>query len=143
MLPVTTNLIVSNMAQSLSFYCGLLGFEIEFGVLPDNSSHFDGALRDYQFVALHKNDWKLMLQTIESFAEDLPDVDLQKPLGGSFTLFFRNAEPDALYQSLKGKVKVLKAPATAWYGMREVYFADPDGYMLCFATEDPNAAPPA
>ena len=84
-----------------------------------------------------------MLQTRKSFAEDLPAFDPSKPLGGSVALYFRDAEPDALYARLKSEVTVLKPPTTTWYGMREIYFADPDGYILCFAATDPAAVPPA
>lgn len=144
MLAVTTNLIVSDMAKTLAFYCGKLGFAIEFGVDWHKNTHFDGKARpEYVFVTVMKGEWKIMLQLKESFAADLPAYDASKPLGGSFALYFRDADVDAIHALFDQSGHIIKEPETTWYGMREIYVTDPDGYILCFGAIDPAATPPA
>jgi hypothetical protein len=47
-------------------------------------------------------------------------------------LYFGCPDPDAAYQYLKTKGIGLEPPVNAYYGMRQLYFHDPDGYSLCF-----------
>jgi glyoxylase I family protein len=42
------------------------------------------------------------------------------------------ADPDAVYEYLRGKGVEVKPPKIAPYGMKQLYLKDPDGYNVCF-----------
>jgi glyoxylase I family protein len=39
---------------------------------------------------------------------------------------------DAAYRHLVDKGLDVKPPQVAWYGMKQLYLTDPDGFGLCF-----------
>lgn len=45
---------------------------------------------------------------------------------------------EELYNTLKEKVEVVKELFTTWYGMKEFYICDNNGYVLCFAEQKKN-----
>ena len=47
-------------------------------------------------------------------------------------LFFGCKDLDGAYQHLRARGVELEAPKVAPYGMRQLWFKDPDGYGLCF-----------
>jgi hypothetical protein len=40
---------------------------------------------------------------------------------------------DSFYDEIKDKVAEITEPQLAWYGMKEFYTKDPNGYILGFA----------
>jgi predicted enzyme related to lactoylglutathione lyase len=46
-------------------------------------------------------------------------------------LYFGCADIDAAYEMLKKSGLTLKPPSVAPYGMKQLYFRDPDGYEIC------------
>lgn len=47
-------------------------------------------------------------------------------------LYFRCPDVDAVYRHLQGHGIDVQPPAVAWYGMKQLYVTDPDGFTLCF-----------
>ena len=47
-------------------------------------------------------------------------------------LYFGCPDVDGAYAHLRQMGLDIKKPKTAWYGMKQLYVADPDGYLLCF-----------
>lgn len=47
-------------------------------------------------------------------------------------LFFGCKDLDAAYRHLRAHGVTLKEPAIAPYGMKQLWFSDPDGYGICF-----------
>jgi catechol 2,3-dioxygenase-like lactoylglutathione lyase family enzyme len=47
-------------------------------------------------------------------------------------LFFGCPDVDAAYAELRKKGVDVKEPKVAPYGMKQIYFRDPDGYGICF-----------
>jgi catechol 2,3-dioxygenase-like lactoylglutathione lyase family enzyme len=138
---ITANLMVTNLRKSLDFYCGLLGFTLSMGVDDKREIFTDGVLRDdLVYVILTHGSGELMLQRRDSLAEDVPVFSADATPGGTFTLYFRGEPADALADRLPDTVEIIKGPATTWYGMREIYIRDPDGYVLAFGT--PEGPPP-
>ncbi|WP_455211679.1 VOC family protein [Kaarinaea lacus] len=138
---ITTNLMVTDMRKSLDFYCGLLDFTLNMGVNADHETFTDGTLRDdLIYVMLANGSAELMLQHRDSLAEDVPVFSADATPGGTFTLYIRGMSADALAARLGETVEILKGPETTWYGMRELYIRDPDGYVLVFGA--PQGPPP-
>ena len=47
-------------------------------------------------------------------------------------LYFGCPDPDVAYEYLRSKGIDLKLPKIAPYGMKQLYFSDPDNYNICF-----------
>jgi catechol 2,3-dioxygenase-like lactoylglutathione lyase family enzyme len=139
---ITANLMVTNMRQSLDFYCEVLGFTLSMGVNGDQEIFTNGVIRDdLVYVMLSHGSEGLMLQRRDSLAEDVPVFAADATPGGTFTLYMRGEPVDALAARLPDSVEIIKGPETTWYGMRELYIRDPDGYVLAFGA--PDGPPPA
>jgi hypothetical protein len=58
----------------------------------------------------------------------------QEPTSGhqDVTLYFSCPDVDAAYAYLREKGVDAKEPRVAYYGMKQLYLRDPDGFELCF-----------
>ena len=56
--------------------------------------------------------------------------------GASVSFYIEVEDAEALYETLKGNVSMHKALGTTWYGAKEFYIKDPDGYILGFSSID-------
>jgi uncharacterized glyoxalase superfamily protein PhnB len=57
------------------------------------------------------------------------------PAGGrgrGVGFYFHCDDADAIHAELSTRGLALAAPTVAFYGMKQLYFKDPDGYELCF-----------
>lgn len=120
---LTPNLIVSNVEQSLAFYCDVLGFTRTMTV-PDQSP--------YVFAAVQAGPVEIFLNDPGPATEEYP-VLAGRPLGGTLTLFIEVVGIAQVYDALKSRVKVEAPLERKWYGVTEFAFADPDGYVITFA----------
>jgi catechol 2,3-dioxygenase-like lactoylglutathione lyase family enzyme len=136
---IIPNLMVSDMRLSVAFYRDVLGFQpivmvaADRTVLPADDG--SGAV----FTTLEWNGAQLMLQTAASLAEELDAFRPDQRPTASGTIYLRGFDP----ATVQGKVapeQIVKGPLTQWYGMRELYLQDPDGYILCLGA--PDGPPP-
>jgi uncharacterized glyoxalase superfamily protein PhnB len=74
-----------------------------------------------------------MLQNTESLKEDV-GVFFEN-IGASLTLYIDVENVDDLYVKIKDKVIIYKELNTTWYGQREFYIKDINGYILGFASK--------
>ena len=109
---------VYDLPIALAFYQNLLEFELL-------ESTEDWAM-------LQHGDTTLMLNTAYESHErpETPDP-LRQAAHADTTLYFGCPDPDAAFGQLAAKGLKLDPPKTAPYGMRQLYFFDPDGYLLC------------
>ncbi len=137
---LTPNLMVTDISKSVAFYRDVLGFSLRMAV-PEDRNEFPDTLKDgvhYIYAQLVYGKVEIMIQSRESLSEDIPAFRDMSP--GAAVSFYGTVEDiDGLYQKLKEKVDVVKALETSWYGMKEFYIRDPDGYILGFASPDPEA----
>lgn len=118
-------LSVFDMAASIKFYCDGLGFEL---VSSDGkpAPHFD-------WVLLRLNGTELMLNTAYDEDQRPPAPDPARIGAHQDTaIYFGCPDVDGAYAHLRGMGMDVKEPRVAWYGMRQLYLTDPDGYLLCF-----------
>jgi lactoylglutathione lyase len=130
---VTPNLLVASVERSLAFYADVLGFERGFTV-PE-ASPFVFASVTSGGVEIFFNDAAAAVKEYPAFAG--------RPIGATATLFIEldgDNAIDALHDRLAGRVAIVMAIHTQWYGMREFAIADPDGYVITFAQRLPAAA---
>jgi glyoxylase I family protein len=121
---LTPLLQVFDMPASLRFYRDALGFEV-----VQDSGGGDGC----DWVWLRLNDSPLMLNT-KYERDSRPDSPDPAAIAAhnDTCLYFGVPDPDAVYEHLRAKGLEIKPPATAPYGVKQLYLHDPDGYGLCF-----------
>jgi uncharacterized glyoxalase superfamily protein PhnB len=110
-------LFVEKIADSVEFY-EKLGFEI---VMRWESE--EGTLG---WCRLNRDSAGVMLQ--QACEEDGP----AEGRGHGVAFFFICDDVDVLYAELTARGLSFKPPETAFYGMKQVFLNDPDGYQLCF-----------
>jgi glyoxylase I family protein len=119
-----TLLQVFDMATSLHFYRDLLGFSIVQQSQPSENCGW---------AWLRHNDAEIMLNTAyeDEFRPPEPDPNRIQAHGDT-TLYFGCPDVDAAYEYLRSKGIPASEPKNAPYGMRQMYFRDPDGFEICF-----------
>ena len=138
---VTTNLMVIDMVRSLRFYHEVLGAPMAFTVDGDQNTTMPGEIGDeVVFASLRIGEAELMLQERVNLLADSPAFDADTLPSASMTLYFRVDDVDAIAGRLPTDTEVLKPLQTTWYGMREIWIRDPDGYALTIGT--PSGEPP-
>jgi glyoxylase I family protein len=130
---------VYDMPTSLRFYIDQLGFE-----MVDHSPHLGGAPYRFHWVWLRLGGTAdLMLNGNYEFDDERPtrEEHLRLRQHRDACLFFGCPDVDAAYAELTAKgVAIPKPPQVAPYGMKQMYFRDPDGFGLCFQWKAEAAA---
>ena len=122
---VISEFMVSNIEQSRSFYCDLLGFTIEYERPEEN------------FLFLSLEDCQLMLE--EGTKDEL--VELTYPFGRGVNISFGIKDVPRLYQKLIKSDYPIHRPLTKrefrvdeqYIYPHEFAVLDPDGYFLRFS----------
>jgi len=131
---ITANLMVGSVNETLDFYEQTLGFGLVMAV-PENSQQIV-TTRDVDtavgFAILRRDDVELMIQSRKSLARELP-VSGGEAAGVPFTLYIQVADAGELFNSIRGKVTVVKDLHTTFYGAHEFWIRDHDGHILTFA----------
>ncbi|WP_027191128.1 VOC family protein [Fundidesulfovibrio putealis] len=131
------NLMVEDVNRSADFWCGLLGFGFAGSVDTEHDFHKERhtpeegkpALIWAQFIV---GKAEVMVQRRDSLTEELP-LFKDKPTGATATVYLGVDNLDELHARLKDAVPTVRPLQTAFYGMREWYIQDPDGYVVCLA----------
>ena len=121
---MTPLLSVFDMPTALKFYRDILGFKIDQDTGQGDSSGW---------VMLQKDSVTIMLNTAYDDDERpaAPNPN-HHAIHRETYLYFMCPNPDAAYEFLKEKGLKLDPPTIAYYGMKQLYLQDPDGYTLCF-----------
>lgn len=131
------NLMTENVADTVRYYQDTLGFKLLMAVEPVENAqpNFPTELTDGMHLIwanMRFEKAEFMFQSRETLVEEVP-VLKDALIGASQTLYIRlDQDVDAHYERLKDKVKVVVKPITKFYGMREWYLQDCNGYVLCF-----------
>jgi catechol 2,3-dioxygenase-like lactoylglutathione lyase family enzyme len=115
---------VFDMPTSIRFYREILGF-----IVKESSEPGD----DCDWVLLEKDGAELMLNTAYERDQRPPAPDPTRIAShGDICFYFGRPDVDAAYRDLLAKGVAANPPADAPYGMRQLYFSDPDGYGVCY-----------
>jgi len=131
---LTPNMMVENVGRTVDFYGDVLGFEFVMGVREDGQEvvtqrQEGGTLA---FAVMKCGGVEMMFQTRKSLSQEIPAFG-GMGIGGSFTFYIDVEDVDGLYAKLKDKVTMIKDMQTTFYGKREFYIRDCNGYVLVFA----------
>jgi catechol 2,3-dioxygenase-like lactoylglutathione lyase family enzyme len=115
---------VFDMPTSIRFYRDVLGFQIR------SSS---GPVPDCGWVWLDSGTAELMLNTMYDDDKRPAVRDPKRTSAHRDTcLYFGCNDLDGAYEHLSANGVAERPPEVAYYGMRQLYLRDPDGYGLCF-----------
>jgi glyoxylase I family protein len=120
---LTTLIQVYDMPTSLAFYCDILGFQVHTSSQP---------VPNCGWAWLKLNGIDLMLNT--AYDDCRPPAPEPKRISAhdDTCLYFGCSDVDAVYAYLVSKAVNLEPPKIAWYGMKQLYLKDPDGFNICF-----------
>jgi glyoxylase I family protein len=119
-----TLLQVFDMPVAIRFYRDVLGFTIVGTYEPGE---------DCNWAWLKLNDAEVMLNTAYEKEHRPASPDPARIASHEDScLFFGCKDLDAAYQHLRSHGVNLNQPKVAPYGMKQLWFSDPDGYGLCF-----------
>lgn len=115
---------VFDMPTAIRFYRDVLEFEVWATSQPSD---------DCNWAGLRLNGAEVMLNTAYEADQRPPVPDPTRIAGHADTcLFFGCEDLGAAYHHLRAHGVNLKEPKVAPYGMKQLWFTDPDGYGLCF-----------
>lgn len=121
---VTPLLQVYDMPAAIRFYRDVLGFEVWSTSRPGD---------DCDWAGLRLNGAEVMLNTAYESDQRPPAADPVRIAAHNDTcLFFGCEDLDGAYQQLCAHGLKLMEPKVAPYGMKQLWFSDPDGYGICF-----------
>lgn len=135
---IIPNLMVSNMVRSFTFYRGLLGLSVEIAVSSNRQPLPDTDGSNVAFAILSASGGQLMLQTVDSLRGEHPGLPSRPGFTG--TIYFRDLDPETIVGRADPDI-IVKPVELQWYGMREAYLRDPDGYLVCIAAPGTPAKP--
>ena len=121
---LTTLIQVFDMQTSIDFYTTVLGFDV---------ANTSGSADDIGWAMLrHSSGIALMLNTAYETPERPAAPDPARVKAHADTiLYFTCEDVDAGYAHLRAHGLDVPEPSMAPYGMKQLYFQDPDGYALC------------
>lgn len=119
---------VFDVPRSIAFYRDVLGFEV-----VNTSAPFTEAKDDYGWAMLRLNNVELMVNNAyeNNVRPTVPDA-ARVAAHADTVLYMDCRDVDAVYAFLRARAVGVEEPKVAYYGMRQMYVVDPDGYRLCF-----------
>lgn len=129
---LTPNMAVENVEKSVKFYTEILGFKVVLAVSEDKS-YIGDEIKDgisCVWANVMFGEVGFMFQREDSFEADIAPV---RDIGASASFYIEVENIEALYSSIKGKVEIIKELNTVWYGAKEFYIKDINGYILGFS----------
>lgn len=126
-MKITPVLIVESIEKSLPFWIDRVGFTKTVEVPEGNG---------LGFVILVRNGAEIMLQTLESVRNDVPQL-APKSFSHDVGLFIEIEDFDDIVKRLSGYPIALPERMTA-YGTREIGVREPNGHTVIFAVPVTN-----
>jgi len=134
MKKLTPNMAVKNVRETVNYYVENFGFKLLMAVSEDKSAIGDELVdgKEYIWANVMSGDVGFMFQREDNLQEDLGAFFTG--IGSSSSYYIEVENVDALYEEVKDKVEIFKAIDNTWYGAREFYLRDCNGYILGFST---------
>lgn len=131
---LTPNFEVINIRETIEFYQNALGFSLVMAV-PETQDGIEQSLTDgkeYVYALVSKDSVEMMFQKTDSFKEDVYFAK-ELPMGATVSFYMEIDGIEDFHNHIKGKSLSPTELKTTWYGMREFYMKDNNGYILGFA----------
>jgi len=136
MKAIIPNLAVKSIEETVKYYQDNFGFELQMAV---DSLHdgFDEKIeegKEYIWAMVVNGESSFMFQKDSSIKEDIGIF--YENIGASLTFYIEIEDVEQLYNKIKSKVEIIKHISITWYGQKEFYVKDCNGYILGFASKD-------
>ncbi|MDR1259579.1 MAG: VOC family protein [Tannerellaceae bacterium] len=133
---LTPNLAVTDIGQTVQFYSENLGFELIMAV-PASQDGVEQQLSDgkeYVYAMMQKDGVEFMFQRSDSFHEDVVIAE-KTPIGATVSFYMEGKGIEEFHAGLKSRGVQTTELKLTWYGIKEFYLKDNNGYILAFAEE--------
>ncbi|KJJ85728.1 Glyoxalase/bleomycin resistance protein/dioxygenase domain protein [Candidatus Omnitrophus magneticus] len=134
---LTPDLMVTDVAITVKFYIEKLGFRLNM-LVPENENTIETNLIDgkkYVYAMVSRDEVFLMFMRKDVYEKDVPSLK-DVPIGASATFYCDVDNIDMLFNLFKESgVDIIKNVSMTWYGMKEFYIKDCNGYILGFAEQ--------
>ncbi|RAW02231.1 VOC family protein [Pseudochryseolinea flava] len=131
---LTPNFSVSSINETVKFYQDVLGFSLIMAV-PESQDGIEDTIaanKQYVYALVAKDGIELMFQRSDTFHHDVTLVD-QKSIGATVSFYMEVSGVDDFYNRIKKHQVTITEIKNAWYGMREFYLRDINGYVIGIA----------
>jgi uncharacterized glyoxalase superfamily protein PhnB len=129
--------MVTDVAKTVKFYTTKLGFKLDM-LVPENEKTVETSLtdgREYVYAMVSRGEVFVMFMRRDVYEEDIPELK-DSSIGASAAFYCDVDNVGELRDSFKEKgVKIIKDVSVTWYGMKEFYIQDCNGYILGFAEQ--------
>jgi catechol 2,3-dioxygenase-like lactoylglutathione lyase family enzyme len=131
---LTPNLMSENVNESVIFYRDHLGFHFLAGVLAETDAMTDefSPAAPLQWAMLGRDEALVMFQLRHSMAREYAPLK-EVPLGASASIYIEVSDLDTLLAGLGNGVETVLPDHVTFYGMREMWIRDNNGYLLALA----------
>lgn len=134
---MTPTLSVKDITKTVNYYQNILGFQLEILVSADTHTmeYILLETEEYLYAMLHRDDFYIMFLKESSFKENITALE-NSDIGASVLFYIEVEKIDELYTTFQDSpIEIVKELTTTWYGMREFYIKDCNGYVLSFAEQ--------
>lgn len=126
---------VENVAATVEFYSQYLDFKLGFAVPDDNAIETTiDPNKSYRYAMLQNNGIEIAFQRLDTF-EPIMELVENQTIGASVAFYMDIENIDTFYQEMKLKNLKITELTTTWYGVKEFYMKDINGYILGFAEQ--------
>jgi len=131
---LTPNLMVGDITASAMFYQDVLGFRFVAGVKAGSRDMVNELSEEatLQWAMVMRDEQGIMFQTRQSLAQEWPGF-ADMPLSASAALYLEVDDVTQAYEQVKGRAEVILELRTTFYGMREFWIRDNNGYVVTVA----------
>ncbi len=131
---LTPNFEVSDIRKTVRFYQDNLGFNLVMAV-PETQDGIEKTMsddKDYYYVVMQRGDVEFMFEKSDKYLSDAVFLKT-KNIGASVSFYMEVEGIESFYNKIKSKELETTELKQMWYGMREFYMKDINGYVLGFA----------
>ncbi|MFC3199602.1 bleomycin resistance family protein [Parapedobacter deserti] len=131
---LTPNFEVADVEKSVAYYIENFDFKLVMTV-PTTQDMIETSFsqdKDYVYAMIEKDNVQLFFQRTDSFKEDVVFAR-NLPIGASVSFYMDIDGIKDFHKKMIGKNLQVTDIKTTWYGMREFYLKDLNGYILGFA----------
>lgn len=121
---LTPNIMVPDVNAAVKWYRDNFNFQ-----LANQTGSVDEEL---EWAVVKADDIQLFFQKTESLIKEMPVLKDQE-IGASLTFYIKVQDIQALYDSVKEKVEIVREMKETFYGAKEFAVSDLNGYILVFS----------
>lgn len=131
---LTPNFEVSDIRKTVQFYQDILGFKLVMAVSATQDEIETSLIENkaYKYAIMQRDEVTFMFEVKDTYLSGM-DSFKTKTIGASVSFYMQIDGIDDFYEIIKNTKIEPTELKTMWYGMREFYIQDINGYVLGFA----------